>query len=158
MRIFMRRQAKCSPPELCGRMMISMLLLALVAVAATAAEPEPPAAAATQEEAVNTAPATTNGLLVAVDPVTGKLRAPTAAEAKALAATLGLTLKNAGQEPVEVVWPDGTVTVDLDESFLSFSVASIGSDGNVAMECFDHPAHVDHPVATTAAPAPLEEK
>lgn len=163
MRFSKRSQAKCTSLAASGRIAFSVLLLALGSMAASAAEPGEPSLGSEHQEsagavglpAVAPAPAAASGLQVAIDPATGELRAPTAAEAKALAAGMSPMLKDAGQP---VVWPDGTVTVDLNESFMQFYVATVGADGTLTMGCVDDPAATDLPVAATAAPAPLEEK
>src|ERR1700712_2281581 len=67
-----------------------------------------------------------NGLMAAIDPATGKLRQPTAAESKALAAGVQAMF----QSPVEglqaKLTADGTMSVNLGTSFLNISVAQVG--------------------------------
>ena len=77
------------------------------------------------------------GLRVAKDPVTGRLRAPTADEAKALATQsrakprLGLLTGKTNPQPIQ--HPDGTVEQELDDSTLSFSVARRNRDGSIGL-------------------------
>lgn len=70
------------------------------------------------------------GLQVAIDPETGELRQPTAAEAQMLSerAEKPAALESFAA-PVEVVWPDGTVTVELGEQFMNYWVVRRGAQG-----------------------------
>jgi hypothetical protein len=98
---------------------------------------------------------------VARDPVTGELRAPTAAEAQALsqpaasgrgavkaAAPRGLLTGRINPQPVQHA--DGSVEHELDESTLSFSVATRNADGSISQQCV---SGVDAANAALKAPA-----
>ncbi len=76
-----------------------------------------------------------NGQQVAVDKQTGKLRQPTAEEAKQLLD--GLTaLVNTSTEGLTVVHhQNGAVSVDLQDRFMSVAVAKVGADGKIQEEC-----------------------
>ncbi|HTD05791.1 post-PEP-CTERM-1 domain-containing protein [Undibacterium sp.] len=85
-----------------------------------------------------------SGMRVFKDPVTGKLRAPTAEEEEALnnqvkadeANKTGRQAKQARVKRVaEVQRPDGSVMVELDESTMTYSVATRNADGSINMEC-----------------------
>lgn len=82
-----------------------------------------------------------SGMRVAKDPVTGKVRALTAEEAAALdAADAVLKTSKAGRAatkaaPKEVRYPDGTVSIETDESSYVYSVATRAADGSVNMQC-----------------------
>lgn len=99
---------------------------------------------------------------VARDPVTGELRAPTAAEAQALsqpagtgrgavkaaAAPRGMLTGRINPQPVQHA--DGSVEHELDESTLSFSVATRNADGSISQACVTGP---DAAAAAMKAPA-----
>jgi hypothetical protein len=87
---------------------------------------------------------------VARDPVTGELRAPTATEAQALSqpASSGRAGLKAAQprgllsgrvNPQPIQHADGSVEHELDESSLSFSVATRNSDGSINQACVTGP-------------------
>lgn len=94
-------------------------------------------ALASPVRAADTAP----GLRVVKDPVTGALRAPTSGEAAALDATAasrrraprGLLTGKVGPAPIH--HPDGTVEQELDESSLTYMVATRNADGTTSVAC-----------------------
>jgi len=74
------------------------------------------------------------------DPVTGELRAPTAAEAaamqKAEARQRAKSRNTAAPKAVtEIVHPDGSVEMPLDEDSQMFSVVRSNEDGTLSMAC-----------------------
>ena len=78
------------------------------------------------------------------DPVTGQLRAPSHEEFKALqeqsrrdAAAARATGRTAASQPAMVpqVLQDGSVTMELDESHWSYSVATRKADGSLDLNC-----------------------
>ncbi|WP_310385301.1 post-PEP-CTERM-1 domain-containing protein [Roseateles sp.] len=103
---------------------------------------------------------------VAKDPSSGELRAPTAAEAQALsqpaagARTSGGAVQPRGLltgkvNPQPVQHADGSVEHELDESTLSFSVATRNSDGSISQACVTGP---DAAAAAMKAPAKSSKK
>lgn len=93
-----------------------------------------------------TAASTDAGMRVARDPETGQLRAPTAEEAQALSAPAAGTSRTAKTtaprglitgrvNPPPVVYPDGTIEQELDDSTVMYSVARRGADGKIEMYC-----------------------
>lgn len=94
-----------------------------------------------------------SGLIAAIDPATGKLRQPTAAESKALVAGVQEMMKSSA--PLQVKqFADGSMHVDLGSSFLNISLAQVQPDGSIRQFCVDSP---DTANAVLNAPA-LEEK
>ena len=87
-------------------------------------------------------------MTAAVDPA-GKLRQPTAAENKALAAGVQAMFAKAAS-PLQKS-ADGTMSVDLGTSFLNISLAQVGPDGVIHEICVDNPA--DANAVINAAPA-----
>ena len=93
---------------------------------------------------------TGNGAAAAIDPATGKLRQPTAAESKALAAGVESLLKRSASTLQAKQTADGTMSVDLGTSFLNISVAQVGPNGVLQQICVDNAA--DANALVTAAP------
>lgn len=92
------------------------------------------------------------GMRVAKDPVTGELRALTAAEAAELdaAEATAKAAQKAGKKRAatavtqqEVQYPDGTVGMALDESSHMYSVAVRRADGSVEYQCVHGKPAVD---------------
>jgi len=136
---------------------LAILLMTLAFSPAFAADPAPATAAAGASAApaapVGRAPETVvpGAMMMARDPLTGELRAPTAEEMAALGAGLsraGQSLNYSDEGLKQVVLPDGTVMVDLQGRFMSTSVAFIDADGRLVRQCNDHPGlafdHRDH--------------
>ncbi|GGC68600.1 hypothetical protein GCM10011396_14550 [Undibacterium terreum] len=101
-----------------------------------------------------------SGMRVAKDPVTGKLRAPTAEEDEALnnqikadeASKAGRQSTQArAKRAVAVVRADGSRTMVLDESFMTYSVATRKADGSIEMECVTGSEAADKLVNATPA-------
>ena len=90
-----------------------------------------------------------NGAMAAID-ATGKLRQPTAAESKALAAGVASMLKSSASTLQAKQTADGTMSVDLGTSFLNISIAQVGPDGSIQQICVDNAA--DANALVTAAP------
>jgi hypothetical protein len=88
---------------------------------------------------------TQSGIRIFRDPVTGQLRAPSADEALVLdkleadakvasgAVPLGLISGAPVTGPVRL--SNGTIMLELDESSLTYSVMTRGSDGKLTMQC-----------------------
>lgn len=108
---------------------------------AQAAKAKPNEAKASEAKPANLTP----GMRVVKDPATGELRAPTAAEAAELdlqdakaKAALSVGKRKAAsvaQAPQEIVHPDGTVEMPLDETSNMYSVAVRRADGSIGFEC-----------------------
>jgi hypothetical protein len=94
-------------------------------------------------------PATGNGMMAAID-ASGKLRQPTAAESKALAAGVESMFKIAPSPLQAKRTADGTMSLDLGTSFLSISIAQVGPDGTIQQICVDNAA--DANALVNAAP------
>jgi hypothetical protein len=79
-----------------------------------------------------------DAMTVVRDPQTGKLRAPTADEVRALRAS---TLKPNAQpvlpapKPTATTRPDGTRAINLGERAMVFAVMTRGADGKLAGHC-----------------------
>jgi len=77
------------------------------------------------------------GMQVAIDPATGKIRQPTAAEIKALSTSLQ-TMLNRSAESVQInQGPDGTLSATLGTSYLNVWLAAVHPDGSIGQACVD---------------------
>ncbi len=81
------------------------------------------------------APQAQESMTVVRDAETGKLRAPTAAEARELKGTSRASRDTPQTRPQSSVRADGTRVLDLGERGLVYSVATRGADGKLAKKC-----------------------
>jgi hypothetical protein len=97
-----------------------------------------------------------NGMTVAIDPATGKIRQPTAAEALALSAQMPMMTKAAmtSSDPQVVTYADGTMSAQVPPDFLNVWLVQINPDGSLSQVCVDG-ANLGNARPATAA---LEEK
>jgi hypothetical protein len=102
-----------------------------------------------EKPAVKKGPGAGQGLIAAID-ATGKLRQPTAAENKALAAGVASMLKSKASSLQAKQTADGTMSVNLGTSFLNISIAKVGPDGALQQICLDNAS--DANALATAAP------
>jgi hypothetical protein len=123
-------------------------LAALGLAAATVLSLAAPAFAG-EKPAVTKGQGAGNGVMAAID-ASGKLRQPTAAESKALAAGVELMLKSSASTLQAKRTADGTMSVDLGTSFLNISIAQVGPDGSIQQICVDNAAAAN--ALATAAP------
>jgi hypothetical protein len=94
--------------------------------------------------------------MVSVDPETGKLRAPTAAEREALQALQAGTTKalvRVAQPTLVEKLPDGRVRARLGPEHLHYSVARVKPDGTLSSDCVSA-GKVDAASSAPAPPAP----
>ncbi|MEO6192256.1 MAG: hypothetical protein ABIS20_04555 [Thermoanaerobaculia bacterium] len=82
------------------------------------------------------------GLTAAVEPATGKLRQPTAAENRALAEGVRAMLKSSAPLPLKQ-FADGTMSIELGASFLNISVAQVQPGGTLRQVCIDNAQSAD---------------
>jgi hypothetical protein len=75
------------------------------------------------------------GLTAAVDPATGKLRALTPEEARALLDGISRYVDQSSDGLAQQNYSDGSASIDLDERFQSVVVARAGADGKAAARC-----------------------
>ena len=98
-----------------------------------------------------------SGMVVVRDPQTGELRAPTAAESRALAPqgpSASITAK--ATPPAAVTHPGGARQVRLGERSLVYSVVTRGPDGKLAEQCVQGAAAADKAVHAPASAQPKE--
>jgi hypothetical protein len=75
-----------------------------------------------------------NGLQVAIDPATGQIRQPTAAESQALARQF---MAKATGEPQVTRWADGTLSMVLTADYLNVWQVVLNPNGSVGQVCVD---------------------
>jgi len=80
-----------------------------------------------------------NGLQVAIDPATGQIRQPTAAESRALADQFAsqFAAKAATSAPQFTQWADGTISMVLTEDYLNVWMVGLNQDGTTGQVCVD---------------------
>ena len=95
-----------------------------------------------------------SGMVVVRDAQTGQLRAPTAAEARALAPAPSASAAMRATQPALVTHPDGRRQVTLGERGLVYTVVTRGADGKLQDQCVQGAAAAEKAVhAPAAAPA-----
>lgn len=131
-------------------------LSACAVMPALAGEPpasEPVQAAATAEVVPDA------GMRVAVDPATGRPRPLTAKEAAELDA---MAAKSRAAAPTPMMRSfkakGGAVGMKLDPSYMVYSVATVGADGTVRMECVTGEEHAQDAVHDHAHPDQIEQE
>lgn len=126
------------------------LLVALVAppvsAAEEAAEAAAPAVANSIEAGPVSLPVSVAGMQVAIDPETGRLRQPTPAEAKALAAAFQQAFAPNRIARKAVVQKDanGMLTAEVDFSLLDQYVVEVQADGTLVTRCVNGSSATAH--------------
>ena len=78
-----------------------------------------------------------NGMQVALDPVTGGIRQPTAAESQALSAQTSFMAKATSSDPQVTTFADGTMSAVLPVDNLNVWVVQLNADGSLSQVCVD---------------------
>jgi len=135
---------------MCKRLAFTAALGLSVALgcAAFAADPVP-----TTETTAAAAPAA--GLQAVIDPMTGALREATAEDLAKAASAHPIPLRDDAELRL-IQHANGMVSVELDESFMSTSVAKIGPDGRVITGCVA--TREEYDAFFSATPAIAEEE
>jgi cytoskeletal protein RodZ len=99
------------------------------------------------------------GMVVVKDPETGELRAPNAQEAAALnpgGAASPSGFRIASPQPEEITSPVGQFPgVRLNDTANVYSVATIGPDGKLKMQCIDEKSKAESAVKAGTTPKPV---
>ena len=95
----------------------------------------PPKAGAQQQPQLQQGPQGQQGMVVVRDAQTGQLRAPTAAEMRALAPPPASASMSPQSQPPMVTHPGGSRHVRLGERGLVYSVVKRGADGKLEEQC-----------------------
>lgn len=125
-----------------------------LALAESAEEPPPAEAAAEPAER----PMPMYGMQAWIDPETGELRGPTAAEAAEIAAQWQAIFGKAKTEPKVFTYKSGMMSIDLDPSIMKFSVVRVDADGHLEADCAQGPHKALEFVETAASQPAREEK
>lgn len=130
-----------------GRSLVVLTLVVLIAPFARAEQAPPPADAKKAPEASK------GGLVVFIDPVTGKIRQPDAAEIGSLVSPPAAVTPLVEEPLVMKIGPGGAVGVVLDSRFESFMVVTKTPDGKLAMDCVTGGKKADEAVSAGAKTA-----
>lgn len=120
-----------------------------------------PSRALAQQAPLPETKAASKGLVVFVDPVTGKIRQPDASEIGALVAlpaAAGTSAPLVEKPLVMKIGPGEAVGVVLDSRFETFMVATKGPDGKLSTDCVDGKKKAEEAVAAAAAHATTARK
>lgn len=94
------------------------------------------------------------GLQVSIDPATGKLRAPSPEEARAMTASLERIFRQSTQGLQAEQRSDGSLKLDLEGRFLSVSLGRRNPDGSVTTDCTNSLQHALKWLGAAPAPQP----
>ena len=116
------------------------VLSATYALVARDSKDAPPPAPAKQPEkkpaqAAPQAATPAGGVVVFIDPATGKIRQPDASEIGALTGSPGPIVPRTPTPPVLMQGPGGAVGARLGEESLTYMVVTKAPDGKLAMDC-----------------------
>jgi hypothetical protein len=133
-----------------SRLLLTLSIFAVAAAYAVAAEQPPvpqdsksaapaetagkPAAADPTGGKTAGTPAPAGGVVVFIDPATGKIRQPDASEIGALVTPAGSVAPKA-PEPVQILGPGGAVGAKLGADSLTYMVVTTTPEGKLAMDC-----------------------
>ncbi len=95
------------------------------------------------------------GMIIAIDPETGSVGMPTDAQLEEFKLHEGAAASRTADGLVPVIHANGTVSVELDESFQEYAIVRRSVDGKVTFGCIDHPADLEY---AQTAPTALEEE
>lgn len=96
--------------------------------------PAKPAAAAAKQN--TSPPASSQGVRVFIDPVTGKIREPEPEELRQLTpAAPGVARRSMAPLAAPLQGPGGAIGMVLDDSQMVYSVAKKNADGTISFEC-----------------------
>jgi hypothetical protein len=144
------------------RFLLTLSILAAAAVCVVAAEQPPvPQESGGNRTGGKTAGATkesagaTSGVVVFIDPATGKIRQPDASEIGGLVQSTGSVAPKA-PEPALIQGPGGAVGARLSEDALTYMVVTTAPDGKLAMDCVNGDKAAATRVAASPAPKAKE--
>ncbi len=107
------------------------------------------------------------GMVVGIDPETGKLGMPTQEQLEELSGLGQPEVDHSSEGLVEVHHPDGSVSVDLQGRFQEFATVRIGPGGKLIFQCVDGAENAERAVMEAAedgspggaaGPAPAAEE
>jgi hypothetical protein len=77
----------------------------------------------------------TKQMRVFIDPETGEMRSPTHQESEALNKSIPQRQPGKTSEPQPIVHPDGSVSIQLDESHIKNTIVEVCKDGSLSANC-----------------------
>ncbi len=93
------------------------------------------------------------GMIVTIDPETGRITAPTPAVLAQLLGTRDLTLNHSTEGLVERRMPDGSYMLDLQGRFREYYLVRIDADGGLHPSCLNESDAILKTLLTPPAPA-----
>lgn len=117
-----------------------------------------PAAAVSQPAAVRGSAPGAAGVIVAIDPATGKLIQPSAEQVRALIPPVPAGMDRSFEGLVEIHKPDGTVGIDLQGRFADYAVVRMGPNGKPVFRCVHGEAELQQSLRDTLVSSPAYEK
>jgi len=139
-----------------GRIAAAALACGLGAASLAMADGRAATAPQTGRTAVNQVKVTDSGMRVYIDPATGRIKQPTAAEVRALDEAIASLPAREIKSVQATQYSDGTVSIANPGDLMSYAMARINPDGSVSQACIDDAATADA-FLNGAAPA-AEEK
>jgi len=77
----------------------------------------------------------TKQMRIYIDPETGEMRSPTHQESEALNKSIPQRQLGKTSEPQPIVHPDGSVSIQLDESHIKHTIVKVCKDGSLSANC-----------------------
>jgi hypothetical protein len=93
------------------------------------------------------------GMLIGIDPETGKLGMPTPEQLEDLSDLQQPQIDHSDAGLVEVHHPDGSVSIDLQGRFQEYATVRIGPDGKMTYQCVDGEDNAKRALQSPARPA-----
>lgn len=98
------------------------------------------------------------GMVVGVDPETGRLGMPTRAQTATLLGLPGLALNHSSDGLVPQRMPDGSIVLDLQGRFQEYYLVEVDAAGRVTPHCLGDPAAIRRALAEPRHAPALEER
>ena len=99
------------------------------------------------------------GMVVGIDPETGRIGMPTPEQMKNLSELEQIRLDHATGDVIEIHNPDGSVTVDLQGRLQEYATVRIGPGGKLIYQCVEGAKNAERALKGPApAPAPQAEE
>jgi hypothetical protein len=139
-----------------GRLIAVALAACAFGAASLAATEARTASKPAQRTVINQVKVNADGLRVYLDPATGQVKQPTAAEVRAFDQAVASLPRPALKSIQAQQFSDGSVRIALDDSFMNYALIRVNPDGSVSKACVDNAA--DASAFLNGSPAPAAEE